>query len=59
MAVSPGSIGSMGPQDTQPQELTERTAKNGQELPLNGLSTADMHFRPQKGGKLSQLVRWS
>ena len=52
-------MGSMGPQDTQPQELSERTAENGQLQPLNGLSTADMHFRPQKGGKLSQLVGWS
>ena len=48
MAVSPGSMGSMDPQDTQPQELSERTAKNGQELPLDGLRTADMQFRPQK-----------
>ena len=30
-------MGSMGPQDTQPQELSEKMAKNGQELPLDGL----------------------
>ena len=59
MAVSPGSMGSMDPQDTQPQELSERTAENGQLQPLNGLLTAAMHFRPQKGGKMSRLVRWS
>ena len=59
MAILPGPMGSMDPQDTQPQELSERTAENRQLQPLNGLSTTDMHFRPQKGGKLSQLVGWS
>jgi hypothetical protein len=34
--------------DVESQELSEKTAENGQELPLDGLRTADMQFRPRK-----------
>ena len=45
MAISPGPMGSMDPQDTQPQELTERTAKNGGKGARNGrLKTVRLPF---------------